>query len=117
MSLVPCKYYCNLNQMELPWPILISIYETDGSVALTHGGIEMGQGINTKVAQVVASTLGLSDAGLVIVKPSDALTSANACVTGGSLGSEMVCMVSSIHYSIPTCPPKISNALFDFTII
>ena len=97
MSLVPCKYYVNLHVMVLPWPILISIYENDGSVAITHGGIEMGQGINTKVAQVVASVLGLSSTNDVSVKPSDSLSSANGCVTGGSMASEMVCMVSVIQ--------------------
>ena len=94
MALVPSKYYINLHAtMGLPFPILISIYESDGSVAITHGGIEMGQGINTKVAQVVASTLGLASASEVSVKPGDALTSANACITGGSMASELVCQV------------------------
>ena len=32
---------------------LIHIY-TDGSIHLNHGGTEMGQGLNTKVAQIVA---------------------------------------------------------------
>ncbi|MEM8596241.1 MAG: molybdopterin cofactor-binding domain-containing protein, partial [Pseudomonadota bacterium] len=37
---------------------LVHIYR-DGSVHLNHGGTEMGQGLNIKVAQVVAEALGL----------------------------------------------------------
>ena len=37
---------------------LLHIYK-DGSVHLNHGGTEMGQGLFTKVAQVVATALGL----------------------------------------------------------
>ena len=37
---------------------LVHIY-TDGSVHLNHGGVEMGQGTNTKIAQLVANELGL----------------------------------------------------------
>jgi len=36
----------------------VHIY-TDGSVHLNHGGVEMGQGTNTKIAQLVANELGL----------------------------------------------------------
>lgn len=37
---------------------LINIY-TDGSVQVSHGGTEMGQGLHTKVQQIVADTLGI----------------------------------------------------------
>lgn len=37
---------------------LVHIY-TDGSVLVTHGGVEMGQGLHTKVAQIAAERLGV----------------------------------------------------------
>ena len=37
---------------------LVNVY-TDGSVQVNHGGTEMGQGLHTKVCQIVADELGL----------------------------------------------------------
>lgn len=68
---------------------IISIYHADGTVVVTHGGIEMGQGINTKAAQVCAYILGIP-LEKVSVKPSKSFTSPNSMVTGGSIGSECV---------------------------
>ena len=60
---------------------------------MTHGGIEMGQGMNTKVAQVVAATLCLPTVDSISVKPVETVASANSNLTGGSMGSELFCNV------------------------
>ena len=49
ISVVPLKFGIAWNGGG-PHTIMISIYAVDGTVAITHGGIEIGQGINTKVA-------------------------------------------------------------------
>lgn len=50
MSLVPMTYpFGPFGQFHA----LVSIYARDGTVAITHGGIEMGQGIHTKVMNTV----------------------------------------------------------------
>ncbi|XP_049874983.1 uncharacterized protein LOC126373064 [Pectinophora gossypiella] len=68
---------------------ILSVYHTDGSVVLIHGGIEMGQGINTKAAQVCAYKLGIP-LEKISVKPSATFTTPNGMTTGGSIGSECV---------------------------
>ena len=75
----------------------------DGSIAVSHGGIEMGQGINTKVAQTVAKEL--KDYGVTVdmikVKAANTLVSPNNSVTGGSTTSELTCNVSR-RYKCPS---------------
>lgn len=71
------------------------MYGVDGTVSVSHGGIEMGQGINTKVAQVVAHTLAIP-LQKVKIHAADNLISPNATFTAGSITSEVVCSVGFI---------------------
>lgn len=48
---------------------LIHIY-TDGTVLVTHGGVEMGQGLHTKIAQIVATELNISVSEIYIAETS-----------------------------------------------
>ncbi len=57
MAMVPCKY--EISYFPLPNYCHINVYEGDGTVSVSTGGIEMGQGLNTKVAQAVAKELGI----------------------------------------------------------
>ena len=95
MSMVPMRYHIH-SFAPMPFYVHISVFEGDGSIAATHGGIEMGQGINTKVAQTIAKQLNVP-VEMVVVKPSDTLTSPNNIVTGGSTTSEATCNVSILH--------------------
>jgi xanthine dehydrogenase large subunit len=61
---------------------------TDGSVQVNHGGTEMGQGLNTKVAQVVADELGLPFE-RVRVTASDTGKVPNASATAASSGTDL----------------------------
>jgi xanthine dehydrogenase large subunit len=66
---------------------LVQVY-TDGSVQVHHGGTEMGQGLHTKVAQIVADELGV-DLARVRVGPSDTSTVPNASATAASAGTDL----------------------------
>lgn len=79
--------------LSLKMNCLISVFAVDGTVSVAHNGIEMGQGINTKVAQCVAYSLGIP-LEFIQCKPVTALTNPNGSVTGGSAGSEANCVAA-----------------------
>ncbi|KQM68657.1 xanthine dehydrogenase molybdopterin binding subunit [Xylophilus sp. Leaf220] len=66
---------------------LVHVY-TDGSVQVNHGGTEMGQGLNTKVAQIVADELGVPFA-RVLVTAADTGKVPNASATAASSGTDL----------------------------
>jgi xanthine dehydrogenase large subunit len=66
---------------------LVHVY-TDGSVLLNHGGTEMGQGLFTKVAQVVAHEFGIA-LDQVRVSATDTSKVPNTSPTAASSGSDL----------------------------
>ncbi|HCX81905.1 MAG: xanthine dehydrogenase molybdopterin binding subunit [Curvibacter sp. RIFCSPHIGHO2_12_FULL_63_18] len=66
---------------------LVHVY-TDGSVQVNHGGTEMGQGLHTKVAQIVADELGIPFA-RVLCTASDTSKVPNASATAASAGTDL----------------------------
>lgn len=51
MSLVPMRYDHGLKGKGLKIQCLISIFADDGTISVSTAGIEMGQGLNTKVKE------------------------------------------------------------------
>ena len=66
---------------------LVHIY-LDGSVLVNHGGTEMGQGLNTKVAQIVADELGV-EFECVLSTATDTSKIPNASATAASAGTDL----------------------------
>jgi xanthine dehydrogenase large subunit len=88
LALTPLKFGISFNVTHLNQAgALVHVY-TDGSVLVNHGGTEMGQGLNTKVAQVVAHELGLPLAS-VRCSATDTAKVANTSATAASTGSDL----------------------------
>jgi xanthine dehydrogenase large subunit len=91
LALTPVKFGIAFNVTHLNQAgALVHVY-VDGSIIVNHGGTEMGQGLNTKVMQVVAHELGVDLARVRITatrtdKVSN--TSATAASTGADLNGK-----------------------------
>lgn len=60
ISMIPLKYGLGYNLgFLMQGGALVNVYNTDGSVLVQVGGVEMGQGILTKVAQIAAKELNV----------------------------------------------------------
>ncbi|MFT5138978.1 MAG: xanthine dehydrogenase large subunit [Rhodothermales bacterium] len=88
ISLTPVKFGISFTTSFLNQAgALIHIYR-DGSVHLNHGGTEMGQGLMTKVAQVVADQFCI-DLQLIKVTATNTGKVPNTTATAASAGSDM----------------------------
>lgn len=66
---------------------LVHVY-TDGSVSVTTGGIEMGQGLNTNMAYIAARTFGI-DPARIKVEATNTTRVANMSPTAASSGTHL----------------------------
>jgi xanthine dehydrogenase large subunit len=88
IALTPVKFGISFNVVHYNQAgALVHLY-TDGSLLVNHGGTEMGQGLNTKVAQVVAHELGISLHN-VRATATDTSKVANTSATAASTGSDL----------------------------
>lgn len=88
LALTPLKFGISFNVVHLNQAgALVHVY-TDGSILVNHGGTEMGQGLNTKVAQMVAHTLGVKPE-RVRVTATDTSKVVNTSATAASTGSDL----------------------------
>lgn len=88
LYLTPVKFGISFNVVHFNQAgALVHVY-TDGSVLVNHGGTEMGQGLNTKVAQVVAHEFGI-DLKHIRATAADTSKVPNTSATAASTGSDL----------------------------
>jgi xanthine dehydrogenase large subunit len=88
LALTPVKFGISFTTTHLNQAgALLQVY-TDGTVLLNHGGTEMGQGLYTKVAQVVAEELQI-DIDRIRVSAADTSKVPNASATAASSGADL----------------------------
>uniref|UniRef100_A0A3B3RQ69 Xanthine dehydrogenase/oxidase n=1 Tax=Paramormyrops kingsleyae TaxID=1676925 RepID=A0A3B3RQ69_9TELE len=88
ISVIPTKFGISFTAIFLNQAgALVHIY-TDGSVLLTHGGTEMGQGLHTKMVQVASRALGIPGSKIHITETSTN-TVPNTSPTAASVSSDL----------------------------
>ncbi|KAK7317125.1 hypothetical protein RJT34_01097 [Clitoria ternatea] len=88
IALVPTKFGISFTTKLMNQAgALVHVY-TDGTVLVTHGGVEMGQGLHTKVAQVAASAFNIPLSSVFISETSTDKVP-NSSPTAASASSDM----------------------------
>ncbi|MDX1473036.1 MAG: xanthine dehydrogenase molybdopterin binding subunit [Reinekea sp.] len=109
IALTPVKFGISFTAQHLNQAgALVHVY-TDGSIHLTHGGTEMGQGLNIKVAQVVAQVFGV-DVSQIGISATRTDKVPNTSPTAASSGSDLNGMAAL------DAATKIKQRLIDFLV-
>ncbi|KAL8705834.1 MAG: hypothetical protein Q9201_001057 [Fulgogasparrea decipioides] len=88
LAIIPTKFGISFTALHLNQAgALVHIYH-DGSVLVAHGGIEMGQGLHTKMTQITAQALGVPLAD-VYISETATNTVANSSSTAASASSDL----------------------------
>lgn len=88
IALTPVKFGISFNMVHFNQAgALVHIY-LDGSILVNHGGTEMGQGLNTKIIQIVALELGV-DVDRVSATATRTDKVANTSATAASTGADL----------------------------
>jgi xanthine dehydrogenase large subunit len=88
LALTPVKFGISFTAKHLNQAgALLHVY-TDGSVQVSHGGTEMGQGLHTKIQQIVAQSLGI-DIKRVLVTSTRTDKVPNSSPTAASSGADL----------------------------
>ncbi len=88
LALTPLKFGISFTATMLnQGGALVNVFN-DGSISVNHGGTEMGQGLNTKMAQVAADGLGVP-VSWVRVTATDTQKVPNASATAASSGADI----------------------------
>lgn len=88
LALTPVKFGISFTSSFLNQAGALLLIYTDGTVQLNHGGTEMGQGLNTKVAQIVAEVLQI-DIDQIQITATDTGKVPNTSPTAASSGADL----------------------------
>jgi xanthine dehydrogenase/oxidase len=88
LAVVPTTFGISFTATHLNQAGALVHVEKDGTVLVAHGGIEMGQGLHTKIARVAANALNVPIEA-VYIKQTSTDTVSNTTATAASCGSDL----------------------------
>ncbi len=88
LAMTPVKFGISFTTTHLNQAGALVLVYRDGSVQVNHGGTEMGQGLHTKVAAIVARELGVAP-GAVRTMPTRTDKVPNTSATAASSGTDL----------------------------